>query len=330
MLAAMDRTGPAAEWRRWWLLECAASADPAVQLARSQGFAATVGQLHECGWQRHDDRRELRRGTWSRSGAGVRTPAQIAADDPAPYVMRRRAHAVAATATALTRGDHVISGRSAAILDGLPTLSVPTRPELTAEEGTLGRRDGSHIYGAGLERGHVASWFGAPVTTAARTLVDLGRHDRRDAIMACDAALRDGLVTVDSLRRALDGAAGWPGVKQARGVLRLADARAESPLESLTRLALHDDGFPAPELQVTLSDLGRGWCYRVDFLLRDARLILEADGRVKYIGAEQWAEKLRETRLRSLGFRVERLLWEDVIAHWPRTSRWLRELLRAA
>jgi hypothetical protein len=265
---------------------------------------------------------------------GVRTPVNVADGEPAKYLLRRRTHALLATATALSRTDHVISGRSAAILDGLPTLRVPARPELTAAEVALGHRDRSHIFGATLKSGDITSWFGAPLTTPARTVVDLARHDRRDGIMASDAALRQGLVTGADLERALGSAFGWPGVRRAREIVALADARAESPLESLTRLALHDDGFPPPEPQVVLRDAAQRWWYRVDFLFRAARLILEADGRVKYDEEDddesRWEEKRRENRLRSLGYRVERVIWEDVAYNWPETSRRLRLLLLRA
>ena len=63
-------------------------------------------------------------------------------------------------------------------------------------------------------------------------------------------------------------------------------------------------------------------------MLAEHRLIIEADGRVKYTGDELWAEKRRETRLRALGYRVERLLWEDAVHRWPETRRRLQLCLR--
>jgi very-short-patch-repair endonuclease len=165
-------------------------------------------------------------------------------------------------------------------------------------------------------------WFGIPVTTVARTLVDLGRHDRWDAIMAVDAALREELVDADAIGQALAGAVGWPGVRQAREVLALGDGRAESPLESLTRLRLHDDGFPMPDLQVWFgSD-------RVDMDFKQQRLILEMDGLEKYAGVALDLEKLRETRLRRYDYRIERVTWDDIVKDWPATATWLRSLLR--
>jgi very-short-patch-repair endonuclease len=177
------------------------------------------------------------------------------------------------------------------------------------------------VHSASLDATAITSWFGAPVGTIARTLIDLGRLDRRDAIMAADAALRESLVTSAELALEFAGATGWPGIKQARAVLSLADPRAESPLESIVRLALHDDGFPPPEPQFEIGG------DRVDFCWPKQRLILEADGRAKYTDDELWDEKKREARLRGHGFRVERVLWGDVMATWPATRRRLWAVL---
>jgi very-short-patch-repair endonuclease len=287
-------------------------------LAARQGFVVTTRQLAALGWQPHDVRREIRRGRWSRPARGILSPVVVDGDD---HAARRRRHALASTAGALCRPDHVISAGSAAIVHGLPTLAVPRRPVLTtAGTDAPGRRDGVEVRGATLDAAAIEAWFGASVTTVARTLVDQGRHSRRDALMAADAALREQLVTQHAIAVELIGAAGWPGVCNARDVLALASPLAESALESITRLALHDDRFPPPQLQVEIGG------YRVDFCWRDRRLILEADGREKYTDDELWREKRRETRLRALGYRVERVLWSDVTRDWPETSRRLRVL----
>ena len=131
--------------------------------------------------------------------------------------------------------------------------------------------------------------------------------------MAADAALRERLVTSGDIEGSVVAARGWPGVRQARSTLALADPRAESPLESMVRLALHDDGFPPPDLQAWL---GRD---RVDFYWARHGLVVEADGRTKYRDDELWAEKKREQRLRALGNRVERVVWSDLGAAWPAT-----------
>jgi hypothetical protein len=322
--------GPAAQWRAWWRAQwLAAGATSAGRVAREQGFVLTCADLRTLGFGDHDLRREVRRGRLSMAGYGVASPIVISEPSDGDFTGRRRRHALAATAAVLQRRHHAITGRSAAILSGLPTLFVPDRPEINdLAPQCLGRRATAHVFGARLRPSDISSWYGAPVSRTARTLVDLARHDRRDGLMAADAALREGLVDRASIRAALVNQAGWPGVRQAREVLELATPLAESPLESLTRLKLRDDGFPEPELQVVINDDARGKQYRVDMLIRRYRLVLEMDGLEKYTGDALRQEKVRETALRWLGYHVVRLLWTDVTRDWPVTRQRLAALLR--
>lgn len=313
---------PTQSWRAWWRkVWDRADHDLASRIAREQGFVLTTAQLRACGWADHDLRREIRRGTWTAPARGVASPVVIA-EDGDRFLGARRRHALASTATSLKRRGQVVSGRSAATLHGLPTLAPPAVPELTvAPPTTMGHRSRAHLYSATLTIDDVTTWYGVPVETVGRTIVTIARHDPREGLMAADAALHEGLVTHQELAERIAAATGWPGVRRAREVVSLASHLAESPLESLVRLALHDDGFPRPELQVEFYDPRRGCTYRVDLLLPDQRLIIEADGRAKYSDEELWREKRREARLRALtGHRVERVVWADLAeGNWPDT-----------
>jgi very-short-patch-repair endonuclease len=308
----------AGSWPSWWR---ARRLPDALDIARSQGFVVTAAQLAARGISRDKARWEVRQGRWWSPAYGVVAPVDVRDDDR--HLVRRRRAALTAAAAALRRSGHVVSGRSAAVLHALPTFRLPERGELT-DPATVapGRRSGVHVRTAALTRPDVRRWFGVTVTSVARTLVDLARHDRRDAIMAADAALRHRSTSSTEIAGALERAAGWPGVRQARSVLAQADARAESPLESLARLTLVDDGFPLPELQVEIAG------YRVDMLVRAARLVIEVDGLAKYSADALRREKRREQRLRAAGYRVERLTWDDVVRRWPITRTWLRAAVR--
>jgi very-short-patch-repair endonuclease len=310
--------GPLTEWDEWWRQQAPGS-DPLLALARNQGFVVATAQLSAAGWAHHDLRREVRRGTWWVPARGTASPVVVSGDD---YQARRRRHAIEAAAANLVRPGNLVSGTSAAIMRGLPTLGLPAVPELTSlAPDWLGRRSASHLRHAGIAPADRDRWFGTPVTTTARTVVDLARHEARSAIMAADAALRERRTTRAELDGALARARGWPGVRRAREIVAVADADAESPLESVVRLALHDDGFPPPQLQRLVAG------YRVDFLWPQYRLILEADGRGKYVNDELWLEKQRETVLRRAGYTVERVLWADVFAGWSDFRRRLWQLI---
>ena len=109
-------------------------------------------------------------------------------------------------------------------------------------------------------------------------------------------------------------------------MLELANALIESPLESLTHLALHDSGFPPPNPQTWLTGFD-GKRYRVDFYWPQYRLVLEADGRGKYHHEQLWDEKKRELALTRAGYAIVRVRWADLGHGWPRVAQWLRELM---
>jgi very-short-patch-repair endonuclease len=156
------------------------------------------------------------------------------------------------------------------------------------------------------------------VTTVARTVVDLARHDRYDAIAAADAALHEQLLRPAELDALLASAAGWPGIRQARALLALASDKPESPLESWLRLALHDAGFPKPKPQYWVGP------YRADLAWPEVRLIAEADGLGKYDRAEGRREKRRDHAVHVRGWHVERVMFSEVFHSWPATEQRLR------
>lgn len=306
---------PAAAWQRWW--QERSVDDSLVQVASEQGFVLACADLPALGYTRSQMRTAVRRGRWTVAARGFVTPLDLR--DADPYLERRRRISVAAAAAVLGASGQVVSGPTAAVLRGLPVRVTPLQPGTTVGSGAnLGPGPARHVYGAALDPAECVEWFGIPVTNVARTAVDVARHDRRGGLMVADAALRERLTDVGSLDAALRRSAGWPGVRQARDVLRVADGRAESPLESITRLALHDDGFPPPALQLRIGP------YRVDHAWPERMLVLESDGRVKYTAEERWAEKTREQFLRREGWRVERVVWRDITGDWERTRAILR------
>jgi hypothetical protein len=156
-----------------------------------------------------------------------------------------------------------------------------------------------------------------PVTSAARAVVDIARDECfRNAVVAVDGALRAG-VTAQELESVLARTRRWPGVVAARAAIAFGDPRAETPLESISRVAFHALGLPAPEPQVEIW-YGGELVARVDFLWREQHVVGEADGRGKYASVEDlYQEKRREERLRDLGFEVVRWDWQEVYRPGP-------------
>ena len=303
----------------------------AVQLAAGQGFVLSRKQARACGTSEATIRRLLRRRSWQPVRHGVMTVIGIdawATDECDEFERERIAHTIDSAAVALARSDHVVASTSAAVLWGLPVRRVPAEPIVTCPKVRPGGRNRATLVRRTTTRpfDHT-TWFGVQTTTPERTIVDLSRGDRGAGLMAADCALRDGLITRNSLDLALRWCAGWPGARSARLVASLADPLSESPLESLVRLALHESKLPEPELQVEVAVAEGQRCYRVDFMWRARRLILEADGRIKYNTSELWQEKRRELELTRAGFQVERVVWADLGPNWKAFAARLRHLL---
>ena len=105
---------------------------------------------------------------------------------------------------------------------------------------------------------------GRLATSPAWTAIEVARTLHRPrALATLDAALRTGLCTPVELHAAVTEQRGRRGIVAVRELLPLADARAESPMESEARLAMHDYGVPRPELQYVVHGAWDSW--RVDF-----------------------------------------------------------------
>lgn len=274
----------------------------------------TRAQSIEAGHEPAAIRRLLRRGEWVQLRRGVYVLAWVlaeAGDDP------QRRHALDVAGLLLALGsDAVAAGTSAARILGLETLQelpcelvvVTGDPRVRGE-----RRDGYVVRAADLPRHHRSARFGVPITSAARTVTDLARKwPLRDAVVLADSALRLGRTSIVELDEVLAYCAGWPGIDSAQCAVALADPRAESVLESISRVAMHDEGVPTPRSQVVIGGA------RVDFLWDDLAVIGEADGLGKYAADGRQstrdivrAEKRREELLADAGYEIVRWGWED-------------------
>jgi hypothetical protein len=227
------------------------------------------------------------------------------------------------------RPDAVVSHESAARLWGIPLLAPePSVHRFTCARGTVERGSEWRINVAQLPDNHVVERCGVPITAPARTALDIAR-DRGflHGVVACDGALFQQLCTPADLAAVLVDCFDWPGNRTAQEVAAFADGRAETPIESLSRIACHEHGIEPPDLQVWVEDeWGRGFA-RSDLGWRNRRTLLEADGMVKYRGEERGAtdplerEKRRQARLEDLGWVVVRVLWHEARFDRARLAR---------
>jgi hypothetical protein len=235
----------------------------------------------------------------------------------------------------------VMSHGSAAVLHGLPTWpKAIDRVHVTRNRSGGGNgRSIVHVHTAPLPDDQVLTIDGVPATSLARTVLDLCRTlPIEQAVAAGDAALAYGLVR-EIVEDQLAQMARWPGTRQARRAVALMDPRSESPGESVSRVRMHQDGVPAPDLQQDIFDEHGTFVARVDFLWKEQRTIGEFDGRIKYgrllkpgqsMEEVLFEEKRREDALRDLGWQIVRWLWADLYRPGVIRDRVLRAFARSA
>jgi Protein of unknown function (DUF559) len=220
-------------------------------------------------------------------------------------------------AKATVGGNAVASYHSAALLHRLSLLKPPPEGAValtlpSARPWNRARPADVVFHASDLPPADVTRLYDLPVTTAARTVMDLARTlPFMDAVVVADSALQQEKATKPELHQILKESAGWPGVKQARQVIEFADERAESPLESAARVVFEQSGLEPPELQATIH--GPTFAYRVDFLWRARQVIAEADGLVKYNERKDLlAERERDHLLHEAGYTVVHFTWREL------------------
>lgn len=274
-------------------------------------------QAVRAGYSRDEIARALQRGEWTRLRHGVYIEqAAYAAASPGP-----ERHRLLVQAHLLKHGPGTVaSHRSAASLLGLALLREPdgvdlTRPDARCRSGNLLGVHQSPLSATQMQ----TDSHGVATTSVARTVLDLARTlSFRQGVVVADSALHQKLTDTPSLAAELELARQWPGSPNAGRVVAAADARSESPGESLARLDLHALGYTSVQPQLEVQGLSGKW-YRGDLVIEELGVIVEFDGKVKYQDtfgrtAEQVreAQAFREDDLRHVGWGFARLVWADL------------------
>lgn len=202
-----------------------------------------------------------------------------------------------------------ISHRSAAVMRRLLSegggpvhVTVPrsgrSRPGLRIHRSrTLGRED-------------VQMLHGIPVTSPARTLLDLAdTSTERELERALDEALVQRLTTRTNLIAAVEGASGRHGAARLHKLLKrdegpaLTRSEAEERFLALVRAA----SLEAPQVNVDLHG------HTVDFLWRRSRLVVEIDGYRFHSSRSAFErDRRRDAQLGAAGYRVMRVTWRQM------------------
>jgi very-short-patch-repair endonuclease len=184
------------------------------------------------------------------------------------------------------------------------------------------RRAGIRAMGRpSLPAGDLTKRNGIPVTSPARTLVDLATEVGETALeRAVNEADKGDLIDPEALRVALNGFAGEPGVRPLRTLLdRQAFLLSDSDLEIFLRPIATAAGLPRPQTKVWVNG------YEVDFFWPELGLVVETDGlRYHRTASEQARDRRRDQAHVAAGLMQLRFThWQ--VKHEP---AYVRKILR--
>jgi hypothetical protein len=295
-------------------------------LRPNRGFFSRAEAI-DCGETDRTLAAARRAGLIVRLRRGMYAPADVynAGDDAGKHLLHARA------ALAAQYGNVALTGPSAAALHGF----------------ALYDQDLTVVHLLRLDRGcsHRAAKINHHVVTQ-EIQNDLGVYDGVVAInparsvweVACRSSLEGGVVTADSalrhdpqlrdaIERLQERFAYFPGSRRARLAVELADPRADSPGESVTRVQFHRYGIPMPVLQYHVVDRYGSLVGISDFYWEDERHLGEFDGKIKYQKLLRpgetasecvFREKKREDAMRADLRGMTRFSWSDVM---PQSAR---------
>jgi hypothetical protein len=282
------------------------------RVASEQDGVVTRAQVGRAGLSRHDVESLLRAGRWRRlARSAYLIDAEVGM--PAPRRARIRAAvasygpgAVAALGTAAEL--HGIAGlrRTEKVHLSVPSAAAravrPGDPDVVVHQFVL-------------PPGSADRRVGIPATTPLRTVADLVLTvDRFVAVSLLDSALNLCLIDLGDIARIPALIRGRRGAVAARRFLAEADGRAQSPLETRTRLRCVDGRVPPEALQVDVRDedgylLGVG-----DLGWLAAKVIAEADGSGPHGTPEAvFADRRRQNLFVNAGWTVLRFTWADTL-----------------
>jgi very-short-patch-repair endonuclease len=241
-----------------------------------------------------------------------------------------------AMAAALYAGDGaLISHGTAALLweiEGARSKGV----ELWVPSGRRTALDGLVLHrGTRLDRADRALLGSIPITTPARTLIDVSaRMEDARLLAAAEAAFRRGLCTPERLliRAEVLRESGRPGAGRLAELLacRGAGPALESALEAKVWLLVQRSGLPLPRRQFWVSLPGGR--YRLDFAWPEQKIGIECDG-WEHHGRRSAFERdrARLAEFAAARWRILPVTWKACTSEPERVERWLRgALLRAA
>jgi very-short-patch-repair endonuclease len=176
-----------------------------------------------------------------------------------------------------TRRQGVVAGFSAAALHG--SRWVDDRKPVELLHDNRHRLPGVQTRGDRLGDDEIEIVAGIPVTSPARTAIDLGCwYPTMTAVAAIDALARATDIKAADVELLAQRYAGRRGITRARHSVSLFDAGAQSPKESWLRVVLIQQGLPRPQTQIPVRDEFGSMIAYLDIGWEDVKVAVEYDG----------------------------------------------------
>ena len=205
-----------------------------------------------------------------------------------------------------------LSHRDAGMLSGLPG-ALRGRIDVTTPRRGRGARPGIELHRVrALAPQDVTVREGIPVTTIARTLVDLADVlSIRDLQRAFHEAEVLRLLDARAVTQAAKRVIGRPGLHRIDALIEHPAAPLRSELERRFLTLCHTAGLPTPEVNSTIHAAGRS--IEVDFHWPAQRLVVETDGAAAHATRRAFEEdRRRDVELTIAGLRVVRFTWRRI------------------
>lgn len=222
----------------------------------------------------------------------------------------------------------VIAGRSASALHGAKWIDGNAPAELIYDN----RHAPTQIrtWADRIEDDEVATLEGMPVTTPARTALDLAsRYPPGRAVALIDALARATRLKMPDVELLAERYKGRRGIRRALCALDLVDAGAESPRETWLRLLLIRAGFPRPRTQIPVRDQYGQLVAVADMGWEDVKIAVDYEGDHHRTDRRRFNRDIRRAEaLAELGWIDVRVTAEDteggiiarVSAAWDRRA----------
>ncbi|MDH4307063.1 MAG: endonuclease domain-containing protein [Acidimicrobiia bacterium] len=265
------------------------------------------------------------------SGVVVRLLPRVYAAASAPATFEQQVVAAVRACPDLAAASHVTAAYLWNMVDfgGRP----PREMEIVTRRWRRVHRSVTVHESTDLVASDVIELAGVPITTPARTLIDMGTSARGLIGGALDTALRRGLTSLPEVLRVLQRVArrGRNGV----GVIRphldehvMVATLTDSYLESLFFRGLSNCGVALPEPQFPVRRSDGSIICRLDFAYPAARLGVALDGMAFHSSRERFQlDRAQQNEAELAGWTTLRYTWWDVSGGMERTAAQIREAL---